>query len=141
MTEETNYNDRQLAEVLAFDENNDGELDNIVGYKRDGLQRVVEVYLDYDGDGIADSKIFFEYDNFSRIIKKYMDKNLDGKIDATETYEYDANGNKTTYYDDNADGKVDYIETVDDDGNAYIEDVRDLKQKLKESINDLLKRK
>ena len=87
MTEENFYDDSQIVNAIAFDENNDGILDNITGYKRDFLGRIVEVNLDFDGDNITDSKIFFEYDDQNRLIKKYTDKNQDGKIDAIEYYE------------------------------------------------------
>ena len=140
MSENFSNEDLNAIKCLAFDENEDGVLDNIVGYKRNAQGRIVEISLDYDGDEMADSKIFFEYDLMGRILKKYTDKNHDGKIDAIVTFSYNDDGSVTKNYDDNADGKIDYVETVNKDGSSVIEDVRDLKQKIKETIQDILKK-
>ena len=131
------FNNNEILNAFAFDENNDGILDNIVGYKKDTTGKIVEVSLDYDGDNKADTKIFFEYNSDGRIIKKYIDKNFDDNIDSIEIYEYDENGNITKKYDDNADGKIDYIERINDDGELIVEDIRDLKQKVKEALTDV----
>ena len=134
---ELNEGDVTSIADFVFDENDDGIIDNIVEYKTDAFGRIIEICLDYDGDNVTDSKVFFEYGIDGKINKVYKDKNHDGIIDSIATYEYDSSGNKTVYYDDNADGKVDYIEKIDENGLTVIKDVRDFKQKIKETLKDI----
>ncbi len=134
---ELNIEDIKSLEGFMLDDNEDGALDNIVGYKRDSSGRIVELSIDFDGDNMADSKIFIEYDNAGRIYKVYRDKNHDGTIDSVVIYEYGADETRTVQYDDNADGKIDYIEKIDESGLTTITDVRDFKQKFKEAFKEI----
>ena len=134
-----NYTDENLDSIkklcLVFDENEDGKLDEIIGYKKDAQGRIVEISIGYNGDGQTNGKVFFEYDSSGRITKKCSDKNNDGKIDYIINYKYNEDGSVSKYYDDNADGKIDFAENIKD-GKVVIEDVRDLTklQKLKEVL-------
>lgn len=131
MSEENNL-------ALVFDEDTDGTIDSVIEYKTNGINQIISVSLDNDDDGNVDRKIFFEYDNEGRLSKKLKDSNNNGVIDSIVIYEYDQEGNVTVHYDDNADGKVDYIETKDNNGEIVITDVRDLKQKMLETLPQIL---
>ncbi len=133
-------NDNLTNVTLIFDENFDGELDNVIEYKENEQGKICEVSLDYDKDGTADLKIFYIYDNVGRLYKKYIDSNLDGKIDSIQTFVFDENGKVTIEYDDNADGKVDYIEFENELGKTEIKDVRDIKTKLENMVKDIFKK-
>jgi len=130
-----NLNEEQAKELyfLAFDENEDGILDDIVEFSTNEQGLVSEVLIDYNHDYRADMKIYFEYDATGRLIKKSKDKNLNGEIDSIETYEYDENGKATIIYDDNADGKADYLETPD----GEIKDLRKKKDIILERIRNI----
>ena len=132
-----NQEELQSIKCLVFDENEDGILDNIVEFTKNGLGRVATISLDYDGDGKIDTKIYLEYNDDGSISKKCIDKNLDGKIDAIEIYSYDENGFKTVQYDDNADGKIDFIEMTDENGETIIKDKRGNTQKIVETIKNV----
>ncbi len=134
-----NQNEIEELQNLLFDENDDGSLDNIVEYSKNELGQVIAVSLDFDGDNKTDAKVYLEYDETGRIIKKSTDKNHDGKIDSVVTYEYVGKSKPVIHYDDNADGKTDYIESTDEKtGEIIITDVRGRKQRIVETIKDIL---
>lgn len=141
MSELMNDANRNELNVLVFDENDDGMLDNIVSFERNEKGLVSKVLLDFDGDNTPECAVFFEYDEAGKLKKKSIDKNLSGKINAVIEYDYDENGNPIVLYDDDADGKVDFIESTNTDGGTVVDDVRSRKQKFTDILKDIIGRK
>jgi|GEM_PF-6208615 len=137
MTEFMNDENRSELNVLVFDENDDGMLDNIVSFERNERGLISKVLLDFDGDNTPECAVFLEYDEIGKLKKKSIDKNLSGKINAVVEYDYDENGNPIVCYDDDADGKIDFIERKNAEGKTVVDDIRSRKQKFTDTLKGL----
>ena len=134
-----NEQNKEELKILVFDENDDGMLDNIVSFERDGAGRISKVVLDFEYDDIPDVTIYFEYDAQDRLKKKIIDKNMDGKANAVVEYDWDEQGNPIIRYDDNADGRIDFVERKDESETTHIDDVRPNTQKFTDFLGGFIR--
>jgi uncharacterized protein YjhX (UPF0386 family) len=104
---------------LAGDSNNDGTIDSVEYYTRDGHGNLTRKEFDNDNDGAIDSVEYYTRDGHGNLTRKEFDNDNDGAIDSVEYYTLDGNGNPTKIETDNDnDGAIDSVEYYTLDGNG-----------------------